>query len=93
MTVGVMEFAEARRIIELAGARRLPTVFAYRKLVEAGGVMSYGPVSISDVEKGKNAASYVDRILRGADLATMPIEMLTRWELVINAKPPRLWGF
>jgi putative ABC transport system substrate-binding protein len=92
ITVGVMEFADARQIIELASRRRLPSVFAYRKYVEAGGLMSFGPMSISTAEQGKNAASYIDRILRGADPATLPVEMPTRWELVINAKTAGAFG-
>jgi len=92
INVGAMDFADARQIIELARRRRLPTVCAYRKYVEAGGLISYGPVSISTAEQGRHAASYIDRILRGADPATLPIEMPTRWELVINAKTAEALG-
>jgi putative ABC transport system substrate-binding protein len=86
--IAVSPFAiqDALEIVELARRRKLPSLFPWRQPVEAGGLLSYGPAFISAAQLGRAAASYIDRILRGADPATLPVEMPTRWELVINAK-------
>jgi putative ABC transport system substrate-binding protein len=73
----------ARLIAELAVRQRLPTVHAWRQAVVAGGLMSYGP---SPVEMLNLAAAYVDKILRGAKPADLPVEQPTRFELLINQK-------
>jgi ABC-type uncharacterized transport system substrate-binding protein len=77
---------ENRRIAILAAAHRLPTMNAYREYVEAGGMMSYG-ISLS--ANWSRAAHYVDRILKGAKPANLPIELPTRLELVINLSTAR----
>ena len=71
------------QIAELAAKTRLPTVFGQRNSVDVGGLMSYGP-SITDAYR--NAASFVDRILKGAKPGDLPIEQPTRFELVINLR-------
>ncbi|HVL72064.1 MAG TPA: ABC transporter substrate-binding protein [Beijerinckiaceae bacterium] len=71
------------QIIAFAGDARLPVVSAYRELVEAGGLMSFGP---SYTGMHRQAARYVDKILKGADPAELPIEQPARFELVINRK-------
>jgi putative tryptophan/tyrosine transport system substrate-binding protein len=76
----------AARLAELAVKHRLPTLHAYREEVEAGGLLSYGP---SLVEVFRRAASYVDKILKGAKPADLPVEQPTRFELVINLKTAR----
>ena len=76
-------------IITLAQAARLPTIFGARENVEAGGLMSYGP-SFSDLFR--SAAEYVDKILRGAKPADLPIEQPTKFELVINLKTAKALG-
>jgi putative ABC transport system substrate-binding protein len=69
------------RIITLALAARLPTIFSSRELVESGGLMSYGP---NQPDQYRRAADYVDKILRGAKPADLPVEQPTKFDLVIN---------
>jgi putative ABC transport system substrate-binding protein len=80
---------ERRRLVELATARRLPTVYTFRPYVEAGGLMSYGP-DLSHL--GRRAAGYVDRILKGAKPGDLPVEQPTKFELVINLKTAKALG-
>jgi putative ABC transport system substrate-binding protein len=68
---------------------RLPGVHAYRELVEAGGLMSYGP-SYGDMHR--RAASYVDRILKGSKPADLPVQAPVKFELVINLKAANALG-
>jgi putative ABC transport system substrate-binding protein len=78
-----------RRIAELALQSGLPTVFAQREPVEAGGLMSYGE-SLTDFLR--RSATYVDRILKGAKPGDLPIEQPNRYFLVINLKTARELG-
>ena len=78
-----------REIVALAAKHRLPDVYVFREGPEAGGLMSYG-VGISDLYR--RAASYVDRILKGARPADLPIEQPTKLELVINLKTAKALG-
>jgi putative ABC transport system substrate-binding protein len=71
------------RLMEFAAQHRLPGVHAYRELVEAGGLMSYGP---SYAGMHRRAAYYVDRTLKGAKPADLPVERPATFELVINVK-------
>lgn len=71
------------RIVELAAKTRLPAMYGIREAAEAGGLMSYGP---DYVELGIRTATYVDRILKGAKPADLPIEQPTKFELVVNLK-------
>jgi putative ABC transport system substrate-binding protein len=75
--------AQARRIAELAAKSRLPVMYAFRFYVEAGGLISYG-VDLS--ENYRRAAVFVNKILKGAKPADLPIEQPTKFELVINLK-------
>ena len=77
------------RIVELATKRRLPTMFAERTHVESGGLMSYAP-SFFDLHR--RAAVYIDRILKGAKPAELPVEQPTKFELVINLKTAKQIG-
>jgi putative ABC transport system substrate-binding protein len=70
-------------IIALASRHRLPSVYSIRFFVAAGGLMSYG---IDQVEVFQYAASYVDRILRGANPADLPVEAPTKYETILNLK-------
>jgi putative ABC transport system substrate-binding protein len=76
-------FTRRAQIAELAMRHRLPTVFHFREFVEAGGFMSYG-ARLTDLYR--RSATYVDRILKGAKPAELPVEQPTRFELVINMK-------
>lgn len=82
-------FAQARRIAELAIQARLPTLFSTREPVVAGGLMSYGP---NLAEQFYRAASYVDKILKGAYPGDLPVEQPTTFELVINLKTAKAIG-
>jgi putative ABC transport system substrate-binding protein len=73
------------RIADHAVRRRLPTVFAVSEFAEAGGLLAYGP-SLAD--GFRRAATYVDKILKGAKPADLPVEQPTKFELVINLKSP-----
>jgi putative ABC transport system substrate-binding protein len=78
-----------QRIMDFATKQRLPGVYAYRELVEAGGLMSFGP---SYPGMHRRAAYFVDRILKGAKAADLPVERPTKFELVINLKTAKTLG-
>jgi putative ABC transport system substrate-binding protein len=78
-----------KEIADFAMQKRLPSVFAAKDRVEAGGLMSYGP---RYSEMMRNAASLVDKILRGAQPANLPMEQPTTFELVINLKTAKAIG-
>jgi putative ABC transport system substrate-binding protein len=81
--------ANRTHIIALALSARLPTVLSNRAYVQVGGLMSYGP---NYVDQFRRAAEYVDKILRGAKPADLPVEQPTRFELVINLKTAKALG-
>jgi putative tryptophan/tyrosine transport system substrate-binding protein len=77
------------RIVDLAATSRLPAMYDWKMYVDAGGLMSYGP-SLSDIFR--RAATYVDKILKGAKPADLPVEQPTKFELVINLKAAQALG-
>lgn len=81
--------SQRARINALAAAAALPTVYAFREFVDAGGLMSYGP-HFPDLFR--QAGDYVDRILRGAKPADLPVQQPTKFELVINLKTANSLG-
>ncbi len=86
-TVHVMR--QLQRIVELAAENRLPAMYDSRRFTKAGGLMSYGTV-IADLDR--RAATYVDKILKGAKPADLPIEQPTKYELIINLKTAKKLG-
>ena len=80
---------ERRRLVNLAAKNRLPAVYPNRDFVDAGGLMSYGP-NLADM--ARRAASYVDKIFKGAKPGDLPVEQPTRFELVINLKAAKALG-
>jgi putative tryptophan/tyrosine transport system substrate-binding protein len=77
------------RIVDLAATHQLPTMYQWKMYVDAGGLMSYGP-SLPDM--WRRAAIYVDKILKGAKPADLPVEQPTTFELVINLKTAEALG-
>jgi putative ABC transport system substrate-binding protein len=84
-----MFFAQRERIVGLAAKSRLPGIFEWREFAEAGGLLSFG-ANISDVYR--RAATYVDKILRGAKPGDLPIEQPTKLEFIINLKTAKALG-
>jgi putative ABC transport system substrate-binding protein len=84
-----MFFAHRARLADLAVVHRLPTILATKEYVEAGGLMSYG-ADYSDLYR--RAAIYVDKILRGAKPADLPVEQPTKFELVVNLNTAKALG-
>jgi len=86
---GLMITGYMRQIVDLAGKARLPVIFPDGHFVESGGLMSYGP-SLSEMYR--LAATYVDKILKGAKPAELPVEQPSKFELVINLKTTKQIG-
>jgi len=82
-------FRNAKKIAELAIKNRLPSMYEGGTWVESGGLMSY---SANDLELFRRAAAYVDKILKGAKPANLPVEQPTKFELVINLKTAKQIG-
>src|SRR5262245_6675033 len=76
-------------IISLAARHRLPAVYPFRFFVTAGGLISYGP---DPADRNRQAAGYVDRILKGEKVADLPVQSATKYELVINLKTAKAIG-
>jgi len=90
MTIAVRTFSGARKpIVELAGKYRLPAIYFGKEFVDEGGLMSYG-VDYTDLYR--RAAVYVDKILKGAKPADLPVQQSTKFEFVINLKTAKQIG-
>jgi putative ABC transport system substrate-binding protein len=91
LVVGIdaLTWANHRSIVDLAAKRRLPAIYAGREFANAGGLIAYG---VSYPHLYHRAASFVDKILKGAKPADLPVEQATRFELVINLKTAKALG-
>jgi len=81
--------AERKRIVELAGKYRLPAIYAQKEYVDEGGLMSYGT---DFIDLYRRAAVYVDKILKGAKPADLPVQQATKFEFIINVKAAKQIG-
>jgi putative tryptophan/tyrosine transport system substrate-binding protein len=86
---GNLYFAHRASIVELAARHRLASIFAVRAFADAGGLMTYGA---DTAESFRRAATYVDKILRGARPGDLPIEQATKLQLVVNLRTARALG-
>jgi putative ABC transport system substrate-binding protein len=84
-----MFISERKLLVDLAAKYRLPAVYPWREFVDAGGLMAYGP-NLSDLYR--RGASYVNKILKGAKPADLPVEQPTKFELVVNLKTAKTLG-
>jgi putative ABC transport system substrate-binding protein len=82
-------FAERKRIVELAGKYRLPAIYFSKEFVDEGGLMFYG---VDYADQYRKAAHYVDKILKGAKPADLPVQQATKFEFVINLKAAKQIG-
>jgi putative ABC transport system substrate-binding protein len=89
LVIGALTFSHRQRIAKLAARSRLPAMYGNRQYVEAGGLMSYS-ADILDIFR--RAATFVDKILKGAKPADLPVEQPTRFELVVNLKAAKSIG-
>jgi len=89
VTASPFNSTHRHRILSLAAKHRLPAMYGLRMFVDAGGLMAYG-ASLS--ESWRRAATYVDKILKGAKPADLPIEQPTKFEFVINLKTAKALG-
>ena len=78
-----------QRIIEFAATTRLPAIYEDRVFAEAGGLVSYGP---NVLDNCRRAATYVDKILKGANPAELPVEQPSKFELIVNLKTAKAPG-
>ncbi len=84
-----LTFSQRNRIVEFTVKNRLPAVYEFKEFVDLGGLVAYGP-SLKGM--GQRGATYVDKILKGAKPADLPMEQPTRFELVINLKTAKALG-
>ena len=87
--LGIIFGEHRQRLLDLTAKARLPAMFLRKEFVEAGGLMSYGP---SWRDMYRRAAAHVDKILKGANPADIPVEQPTKFELVINLKTAKELG-
>jgi putative ABC transport system substrate-binding protein len=84
-----MFLAQRARLVELAAKHRLPALYDLREFVDGGGLISYGPRLSEELRR---TAAHVDKILKGAKPADLPVEQPSRIELVVNTKTAKVLG-
>jgi putative ABC transport system substrate-binding protein len=89
VTASASAFVHRELIVALAARHKLPAVYSLRESVTSGGLISYGA---DFIEQYRRAAGYVDRILKGAKPADLPVQAPTRYALVINLKTAKTLG-
>ena len=89
MVAGAVAIAHRTQTLNLAVKSRLPVIYRGQAFADAGGLMAYG-VNITDLDR--RAATYVDKILKGAKPADLPVEQPTKFELIINLKAAKQIG-
>jgi putative ABC transport system substrate-binding protein len=90
VTLSALISSNRKRIADLATKYQLPSIYERREFAESGGLLSYGA---DQAEPYRRLAVFVDKILRGAKPANLPVEQPTKFELIINLKPPSKSGF
>jgi putative ABC transport system substrate-binding protein len=88
-SVGAVISAQQLQVLDFAAKNRLPAMYPYNEFVEAGGLMSYAP---NYADLWRRAAGYVDKILKGAKLADLPVEQPTKFEFLVNLKTAKQIG-
>ena len=88
-TEDAIQISRRGRVVELANKQRIPVASEFGEFAHTGALMSYGP---NILDSFRNAAGYVDKILKGAKPADLPVEQPTRFELVINLKTAKALG-
>ncbi len=88
-TTGGLINTQLRRVLDFAAKNRLPAIYHYSEFVEAGGLMSYGP---DNTDLWRHAADFVDKILKGAKPADLPVEQPKKFEFVVNLKAAKQIG-
>jgi len=86
---GILTFEHRKTVVDLAAKTRIPTMWGHRQFVEAGGLMSY---AVNIYDQIRHAATYMDKILKGAKPGDLPVEQPTKYELVINLKAAKTLG-
>jgi putative ABC transport system substrate-binding protein len=81
--------SQARRLVTLAAATRLPSIWTAREFAEDGGVVSYG---VNEADNFRRAAAYVVKIIKGAKPSDLPVELPIKFELMANMKTARVLG-
>ena len=86
---GALTFEYTKVLVDLAARHRIPAMWGHRSFVDAGGLMSY---AVNLYEQNRQAAVFVDKILKGAKPGDLPVEQPTKFELVINLRPAKALG-
>jgi putative ABC transport system substrate-binding protein len=86
---GILTFEHRKTVVDLAAKTRIPTMWGHRQFVDVGGLMSY---AVNFYDQIRHAATYMDKILKGAKPGDLPVEQPTKYELVINLKAAKALG-